>query len=441
MVEVLQYICAGFRIISITFINKPLITRTKSLLHKKMKCRICKNNNLKKFLSLGKTPLANSFLSKKELNQKEKSFPLEICFCNNCKLVQLTHVVPGELMFKNYVYVSSTTNTFKQHFNKMAEDISNTFNLSKNSLVVDIGSNDGLLLRAFQKFGARTIGIEPATNVARIAEQNGVETINDFFSENSVKKIISRRGNAGIITAANVFAHVNNLDEFIGNVKKLLKKDGIFVIEVQYFADTIEKMTFDNIYHEHLSYFTLTPLIYFFKRHGMEVFNAQRVASHGGSLRVFIKNAGSKYEIDGAVKEALVYENKLGINDFELYKQFADKVYIAREKLVSLLKRIKREGKSIAGYGAPAKGNTLLNFCKIGTDYIGYIVDDNPLKIGLYTPGMHISVVSSEVLDEKKPDYILILAWNFAEEILSKTKKYSDAGVKFIIPLPEPVVI
>ncbi len=406
-----------------------------------MKCRICGNKNLREFLSLGETPLANSFLSKEELGQEEKRFPLALCFCNNCKLVQLTYVVPREIMFKNYVYVSSTTNTFKIHFAKMAEDISNAFNLNENSLAVDIGSNDGILLKEFQKFGVQAIGVEPAENIARIAEQNGVETINDFFNRSVVEKIIAKKGRADIVTGANVFAHIDDIDEVARNVSLLLKPNGIFVIEVQYLVDMMEKMTFDNIYHEHLSYFSLTTLVYFFKKHDMQVFDAQKIESHGGSLRVFVKKAESKFEVKKSVNEILEYENKLGINDIELYKQFADKVYETKNKLVSYIKGVKGKGKSIAAYGAPAKGNTLLNFCQIGADYIDYIVEDNPLKIGLFAPGTHIPVVNSKFLDERKPDFVLILAWNFAKEVLEKTKKYAEQGIKFIIPLPEFAVV
>ena len=402
-----------------------------------MECRICGNKEPKLFLSLGKSPLANSFLKKEDLVKKEDYFPLELCFCNKCKLVQLSHVVPPEMMFRNYLYVTSTTNTFRIHFTKMAEDISKYFLLGEKSIVVDIGSNDGTLLKGFIGIGAKVIGIEPASNIAKIAEQNGIETINDFFNENVAKKIITEKGNADVITATNVFAHINDIDDVAKNVKLLLKKEGIFVIEVQYFVDTIEKMTFDNIYHEHLSYFTLTSLEYFFKKHGMAVFDVQRVDSHGGSLRAFIKKSEGKFKINDSVKMLLDYESKIGINDFELYKKFAEKVYDIKNKLVSCIKSIKNNDKTIAAYGAPAKGNTLLNFCNLGAEYIDYIVEDNPLKIGLYAPGTHIPVLSSKYLDEKTPDYILILAWNFADEILAKTKNYVDKGVKFIIPLPE----
>ncbi|MBU89927.1 SAM-dependent methyltransferase [Candidatus Woesearchaeota archaeon] len=405
-----------------------------------MICRICRNEAIKVFLSLGKSPLANSFLSKEELENKENTYPLELAFCDNCKLVQLTYVVPPELMFKNYIYVSSTSNTFKIHFSKMARDICNCFNLNNGSLVVDIGSNDGLLLKNFQKLGIQTMGIEPAANLVKIAEQDGIETINGFFNNDAVKRVIGKKGHADVVTANNVFAHIDDIDNVTDNVKTLLKEDGIFVIEVQYLVDTMEKMTFDNVYHEHLSYYTLTSLSYFFKKHRMEIFDVQRVDSHGGSLRVFIKKSEGNHEIHKEVEETLEYEKGIGINDIEIYKNFSNKVYHVKERLVSYIRDIKAQKKSIAGYGAPAKSTTLLNFCNIGRDFIDYIVDDNPLKIGLYSPGTHIPVVSSSMLEKKRPDYILILAWNFAEEILKKTGKYADQGVKFIIPLPEPKI-
>ena len=405
-----------------------------------MKCRICKSD-LIKFLSLGSMPLANSFLPKEDINKEEKSFPLETCFCQKCKLVQLSYVVDPGIMFRNYVYVSSTTKTLQLHFKKMAEEIAKEFGLNKNSLAVDIGSNDGVLLKPFKELGIQTIGIEPAANIAKIAEQNGIETINDFFSNDVVKRIVEKKGNADVITAANVFAHISDINSVVENVKVLLKKDGIFVIEVQYLMDTIEKMTFDNIYHEHLYYYTLTSLINFFKKHDMEVFDVKRVEPHGGSLRVFIKREEDKHKIKDSTNKILDYEKKMGVESIDLYKKFADNVYSVKEKLVAYIKDIKKRGKTIAAYGAPAKGNTLLNFCSIGADYIDYIVEDNQLKIGLYTPGTHIPVVGSKTLDDKTPDYMLILAWNFAKEILEKTKKYAEQGVKFIVPLPEPKIV
>ena len=405
-----------------------------------MNCRICNNKDIKEFLSLGNIALTNSFVSEKDLNKKEETYPLDICFCQVCKLVQLKHAVPPELLFKHYLYVSSVSPTFKSHLTKMAESLTNEFHLDENSLVVDIGSNDGLLLKGFKKFGVRTVGVEPATNIAEIAEKDGIETINDFFNERAVKKIIDSRGKADVVTANNVFAHINDLKSVVNNVKKLIKDDGAFVIEAAYIIDMLQQMTFDLIYHEHLFYYSLTPLNYLFGENGMEIFKVEHVSSQGGSLRVYIRKQGAKHPIDQSVPKMLENEKAFGIHDFETYKRFAGRVHDSKDKLYKCLTEIKNQGKIIVGYGAPAKATILLSFCNIGKGYIDYIVDNNPLKQGTYTPYFHIPVVPASMLDKKKPDYILILAWNFAEEILKNTKKYSDDGVKFIIPLPEPVI-
>ncbi len=406
-----------------------------------MKCHICGNGGVKPFLSLGETALANSYLSKEQLSKPERKFPLEVAFCEVCKLVQLTCVVPPGLLFKHYLYVTSTSNTFRVHFTKYAEDVAREFGLDKNSLVVDIGSNDGLLLKGFQKPGVKVVGVEPADNLAGLANRDGVETINDYFNSSVVDRILSSKGKADIVTANNVFAHTTTIHDIARNVGRLLKDEGVFIIEAAYFVNMLRDMTFDGIYHEHLFHYSLTPLDYFFRKSGMQIFRVQVVPSHGGSLRVFVKKAESHRPVDASVAAMLQKERELGIHDFRTYEEFARRVYVSREKLVKLVKGLKAQGKSIAGYGAPAKATTLLSFCNLGSDIIDCIVDDSPLKQGLYLPGMHIPIVSPEALDKRQPDYILILAWNFAEEILRKAKKHSDAGVKFIIPVPEPVIV
>ncbi len=406
-----------------------------------MKCWICGIDGVKPFLSLGETALANSYLSKEQLSQPERKFPLEVAFCGNCKLVQLTCVVPPELLFKHYLYVTSTSNTFKIHFTKYAEDVASEFNLGKSSLVIDIGSNDGLLLKGFQKSGVKVVGVEPAANLAELASKDGVETINDYFNSSVVDKLLSSKGRADVVTANNVFAHTTTIHDIARNVMRLLKDDGVFIIEAAYFVNMLRDMTFDGIYHEHLFHYSLTPLDFFFRKNGMQIFRVQVVSSHGGSLRVFVKKAGSQRPVDPSVAEMLEKERALGIHDFKTYESFAGRVYKNKEKLVKLIEEIKAQGSSIAGYGAPAKATTLLSFCNLGSDVIDYIVDDSPLKQGLYLPGMHIPIVSSEMLDKRQPDYVIILAWNFAEEILKKTEKYADAGIKFIVPVPEPVVV
>lgn len=400
-------------------------------------CRICGNRDLKKILSLGQSPLANSLLSEQELKEKEEMFPLEIMYCNNCKLCQLSYVVNPEKMFKNYVYVTSTTETFKKHFKEMAEELKEEFNLNPESLVVDIGSNDGLLLKELKNSGVRVMGVEPAENICEIARKNGVDTMCEFFNENVVENIIKIKGKADIITGNNVFAHIADIKSVTENAKKLLKDNGIFAIEVQYLYDTMKYLTFDNIYHEHLSYYSVLSLNEFFKKHDMEIFKVKHVDSHGGSIRVYIQKKGGKLPIDAGVNELLIREKEEGLERIEIYEKFAQRVYEIRNKLKEFIEKIKAENKKIAGYGAPAKATTALNFYGINKEYIDYIVDDNKLKQGLTVPGVRIPIVSKEHLDKNLPDYIIILAWNFADEIMRNNQQYKDKGVKFIVPFPE----
>ena len=402
-----------------------------------MKCRLCNNERLIPLLNLGKTPLANSYPPKEQLGNEEE-FPLEIALCDSCKLVTLTFVADPKTMFSDYLYVTSTTKTFQLHFTKMAEDLIRQFKLNNNSLVVDIGSNDGLLLSGFKKMGAKVVGVEPATNLAKLANQAGIETLNDFFNEGTVEEIIKKQGKADIITATNVFAHIDDIQSVTHNVKKLLKDEGVFVIEAAYLIDMINQMTFDSIYHEHLCYYSLTPLANFFKRFNMRVFDVKHVDTHGGSLRVFVCNQNSRHHESPDVQKML--DNEIAANKVENLKAFASRVTHTKKALVDCIKSLKSQGKKIAGYGAPAKATTLLNFCGLDSSDIDYIVDDNPMKVGLHLPGTKIPIVSSKSLDEKNPDYILILAWNFSKEIMEKTKRYHDQGIKYIIPVPEATI-
>ena len=395
-------------------------------------CRVCGNPSVRKVLSLGNMPLANGFL--KDPHEEEPRFPLELAFCPRCTMVQLTEVVPPDLMFRHYVYVTSTTKTFQSHFWKLAEDVTQDFRLGKGSTAVDIGSNDGLLLSGFRTLGLDVIGIEPARNIAELAEKNGIETVNGFFGKISAEEVLRRKGKADVVTATNVFAHVHDLRLFVECVKMLLSEKGVFIIEVQYLGDMLEKLTFDNIYHEHLSYFSLTALRRLFSLHGMQVFRAQRVESHGGSIRVYVQMGGA-WKHDGSVNRLLEYERSLGIADAATYERFASRVHATKTRLLLELQRF--VGKQICGYGAPAKASTLLNFCGIGLETLECVFEDNPLKVGLYMPGTHIPIVSTGELPVRQPDYVLVLAWNFAEEILAKSVELRKAGTRFIVPLPE----
>ena len=402
-----------------------------------MKCRICETETFK-FLNLGNTPLANAFLKKEDLDKEEPKYPLELCYCNNCHLVQLSKAISGETLFKNYVYVSSTAKSFRLHFQELAVHLKKELKLNEHSLAVDIGSNDGVLLREYNKLKIPFIGVEPAENISKLANDEGLETYNSFFSNIIVKKIIEEKGKADIITACNVFAHIEQIEDVIKNVKELLKDTGMFVIEVQYFLDTVNTMTFDNVYHEHLFYYTIHSLDYLFKKHNMQIINIEHVNTHGGSVRVFIKKQGTPKQ---SYFEYLETEEKCGVKNIEWYNKFGEKVYLTKEKIVELIKELKKQNKTIFGYGAPAKASTLLNFCNIGNNLINYIIDDNPLKQDLFTPGNHIPVKSFNLLESESPDYIIVLAWNFAEPIIEKIKdKYNDK-FKYIIPLPIPKIL
>lgn len=404
-------------------------------------CRVCKGSDLEKVLALGPTPLANAFLTKDQLDQAEYYYPLDLYFCNDCGFVQLGHVVSPQILFENYVYVSSTSLVFVDHFRKMAEHEFIKFSLKANSLVIDIGSNDGILLKPFKKLGATVLGIEPAKHIAELARKNGVETIIEFFSTDIAKKIIKKMGKADIVSATNVFAHIDDLDEVIEGLKILLKDDGVFIMEAPYLVDFIEKRYFDLVYHEHLSYWSVNSLIKLFERFDMTVFDVEKVAVHGGTIRVYIKKRVGKYKTEKNVDKYLLLEKKTRLAEKKTYINYANLVLENKAKLVTLLTNLKTKGKTIAAYGAPAKGNTILNFFSIGSEVLNFVVDDSPFKQGLYTPGKHIPVVSSSEIYRKKPDYLLILAWNFAQSIMDMHKKYKYAGGKFIIPVPKPKII
>ncbi|KKQ75730.1 MAG: Nucleoside-diphosphate-sugar epimerase [Candidatus Woesebacteria bacterium GW2011_GWB1_38_5b] len=404
-------------------------------------CRICKSQKLNSVFSFGSTPLANSFLSEEDLSKPEPFFPLELNFCENCGLLQLAHVVSPDLLFKKYLYVSSTSNVFVEHFVVYAKEVYDKFSLNDKSLVIDIGSNDGILLAPFKKLGVKVLGVDPAQNIAKEASKKGLKTLSEYFTEKTAKKISQVYGRADVITANNVFAHTDNIDELVSGVKILLKSQGVFIIEFPYLVDMLQKNLFDLVYHEHLSYLSIRPLVTFFNNHQMKIFDVKRVSSHGGSVRVFVALNSSKYKISSSVKQLIEEEKRLGLGDINTYKEFTNHIKVNSSKLSSLLDELKADGKIIAGYGAPAKGNTLLNYFNIGKNILDYIVDDSPLKQGLYTPGTHISIVSSEKLKQNPPDYLLILAWNFAEPIMKKLSDYGVGGGKFIVPVPEPLIV
>ncbi|HLE07167.1 MAG TPA: class I SAM-dependent methyltransferase [archaeon] len=401
-------------------------------------CRICKGRELTKFLSLGNMPPVDSFVSK-EMILTEKKYPLDVYFCHNCKLVQLLDVVPKEVLFnKSYAYFSSASLPLVRHFEMYASEIKKRF-LKEGDLVVEIGSNDGVLLQFFkEKF--RVLGIEPSENVAEVARSKGIDTLCEFFNEELCKSIVKKYGRAKIITANNVFAHIDNLDEIIRSIEILLGDDGVFVFEAHYLFDLIEKKEFDTIYHEHLCYFSVRPLIELFKRFDMKVFDAERVDVHGGSIRVFVSK-NSAMPMSDSVSSLIDLEEHAGLYGLDRFVGFQKGVENIREKLVNLVRSLNSSGKTVVGYGAPAKSGTLLNFCGFTEKDLKYITDTTPHKIGLLTPGTHIPVVSPEILKSRAPDYILMLAWNYKNFILEKESEIRKIGTKFIIPIPEVEVV
>lgn len=404
-------------------------------------CRLCKSKKLKRVLDLGNTPPANSFLKKSQLKDREDIFPLVVNFCVSCGQLQLGHIVSPEILFRHYVWVSSTSRVTVAHFEEYAQSVFGRFKLKIGDLVVEIGSNDGVLLKPFKKLGASVLGVDPARNVARRANKEGIPTLPHFFSLNLAKHIAKKYGKAKIIAANNVFAHIHDLDSVVNGVRELLDTDGVFVIEAPYNIDLLEKNLFDIVYHEHLSYLSIRPLQKFFKSHDMEIFDVVKREVHGGSVRIFVKKISAKHKFEKSVQVFTELEEKHKLSDIRTYWEFARNIAKNKTELVQLLKKLKKNNKHIAGYGAPAKSTTLLHYFNIGRETLDFIADDSTFKQGLFTPGKHIPVVNPKEIYTRKPDYLLILAWNFAESIMKMHGEYKRMGGTFIIPVPTPKLI
>ncbi|HER26335.1 MAG TPA: class I SAM-dependent methyltransferase [Rhodospirillales bacterium] len=399
-------------------------------------CRLCGGSALTRVLALKASPPANAFVAADQLDTPQQTFPLDVFFCQHCHHVQLLDVVDAKVLFENYVYVSATSPVFVKHFEDYAQFVIDRYNPPAGSLVFDIGSNDGTLLRAFKNSGHDVLGVDPAKDIAAAASADGIETISGFFSGPMAEEIRAERGSAAVITANNVFAHIDDLGGVLDGIHLLLDDDGVFVFEVSYLLDMFENTLFDMIYHEHLAYHTVEPLIAFMAAHNMELIDVQRVPSHGGSLRAVCQTTAGTRPVDGSVAGLVGLEKSLGLDKAATYQDFGNRIDALGAELSALLQDLKTQGRSIAAFGAPAKATTLMYHFGIGADLIDFIVDDSPLKQGLYSPGMHIPVLPSSAIYDRKPDNIVILAWNFAAPIMAKHKQYTDAGGRFIVPLP-----
>ena len=389
----------------------------------KITCRGCNSTNLKSVISLGLSPLANNLLN--SLEEKDELYPLEMVYCPKCHNCQLSYTVPAEKMFSHYLYVSSTAKSFRDHFEQVAEKYIKEFNLNSDSLVIDIGSNDGIALKPLKDRDIRVLGVEPAKNIAEIAISNGIPTINNYFNAESIKNILDK---ADLITASNVFAHADGLDEIANAAFSILKPNGRFIIEVQYLLDTIKDLTFDNIYHEHVNYWSVISLRNFFNRLGYVVSKVEHINTHGGSIRVQIGHPET--EIDSSINEFISNELEFGLTEYDTYLEFAKKVEQAKTNVNANIKKYKDQGLTLVGYGSPAKATTSLNY--YGVKDIDYIIEDNTLKHNKILPGVKIPIYSKDKLNEKLPDIIIVMAWNFIEEIKKNNQDLIDKGVKFI---------
>jgi cyclopropane fatty-acyl-phospholipid synthase-like methyltransferase len=402
-------------------------------------CIVCDATNVELFLDLGSTKLANKFLAAEELARPEPSFPLRVGFCHDCGHVQLMEIVPPSAMFTDYLYVSSASDTLKAHLYELSDVVVERYRLGPRHLVMDIGCNDGALLSGFRRHGVKTLGVDPAENLAALNQDSGIDRYIGFFGADSAKQIVKRWGQAAAITATNTFPHIPRLSDFLAGINMMLAPGGVFVLEAHYLVDMLEQVAFDTIYHEHVSYWALGPMLKLFERHGLEVTNAERLPIHHGQLRVSVQRRGEG-QIQPTVARVLAEEAAKGIGDLKTYLRFARRTAQIKESLLTTVRRFKAEGKRVVGYGAPAKGNTLLSYLGLGPDLVEYIADRSRLKQGRFTPGMHIPVVAPSRLLEDQPDYVLLLAWNFAEEIMKQQSEYRERGGRFILPVPEVLV-
>jgi SAM-dependent methyltransferase len=402
-------------------------------------CRSCGAGDLHPVLSLGATPLANSLLTEEQLTAPEPTYPLDLCLCRVCALVQITETVPPEVLFRDYLYFSSFSDTMLRHAEELATRLVADRGLGAESLVLEAASNDGYLLGFYRALGVPVLGIEPARNIALVAEERGIPTITEFFDAELALRLAAEGRRPDVLHANNVLAHVADLNGFVEGIAIVLAEDGEAVIEAPYVKEMIDRCEFDTIYHEHLCYFSLTALDALFQRHGLVVADVERIPVHGGSLRVFVRRQGAP--VAQSVIDLRAEEAGWGVSEPGPYEAFAARVAQLEQELLDLLGRLKGEGSSIAAYGAAAKGSTLLNVFGIGAETLDFVVDRSTVKVGRYMPGVHLRIDPPERLLEEMPDYLLLLAWNLADEIMAQQDEYRRRGGRFVIPVPVPEVV
>ena len=407
----------------------------KSNCYRRDTCRLCNSKNVELVLPIKPSALADAYVPLTQLNEIQPRYPLDVFLCRDCGHVQLLDVVDPRILFSHYLYVTSVSLGLLEHFRRYAEDIIERLHPAPGSLVMDVGSNEGALLKNFKAHGLRVLGVDAAQNIAAIANAAGIETVAEFFTANLARRIKHSHGAASIVTANNVFAHSDVLADMADGIRELLATEGVFVFEVVYLLDLVQQLTFDTIYHEHLSHHSVKPLRTFFRRHGMDLFHVERNRSKGGSIRGFVQLASGPHPSSPAVEELIALETSLGLQEPEIFHGLNTRLDGLKNELLRLLGELKGQGKRLAGYGASATVTTLLHHFEIA-EFFDFVVDDDPRRQGLFSPGFHIPVISSSALADRKPDYVVILAWQYAEPIMKKNAAYLQQGGRFIVPLP-----
>jgi SAM-dependent methyltransferase len=404
-----------------------------------VRCRSCGHGELNQILDLGRLPLANALLTAEQLSAPEDRFPLALYFCPQCSLVQIGETVPPERLFREYAYASSFADTMVEHARALVEMLIGNRGLDQASLVIEVASNDGYLLQFYRQYGIPVLGIEPAGNIAQLAIQKEIPTLVQFFDERLAQRLATEQRLADVVHAHNVFAHFPDPNVFAAGLKQILKPGGVAVVEVPYVRDLVAKLEFDTIYHEHFSYYSMSAVAALCARHGLVISDVELVPIHGGSLRLFIAHRGA--ETSARAADLLAIEKSEGLSSFGYYRDFAGRVADLRQRLITLLQRLRGEGCRLAAYGASAKGSTLMNAFGIDSRLIEFVVDRSTLKQGRFTPGNHLPIFPPRALIEHRPDYVLLLAWNFASEILAQQAEFHRRGGKFIVPLPQLKVV
>jgi hypothetical protein len=410
------------------------------VIYRRKDCRACGSKNIELFFSLKPTPIGDAYIAKDKKNIHQPSYPIDLFMCNDCGLAQLPDVINSDVLYQDYIYNTSSSFGLNEHFRTYSEHVVEKCRLEKDSLVVDLGSNDGTLLNFFQKNGMNVLGIEPASHIADLANRNGVRTINGYFNPQLVEKIIEKYGKPKLITSNNVFANIDDLNTWVASIKALLHEQGVYVFESYYLSDLIDNMVFDFIYHEHISSFSVRPIKSLFKKHGLELFSVERVPTKGGSLRYYVQHTGGVIEKEDVVEELIKFEDEKKLYEKATYNNYAKKIDGLKQQALAFLKKAKEDKKTIAGFGASITGTTLIYHFEIG-QYIDYLIDDNIAKQGRFSPGHHLPVFPTNVIYDQKPDYVIILAWRFANDFLLKNKTYLDNGGECVIPVPEFKVI